>query len=171
MPTWNDFHPAQVETFQKFRTPGVGEDMILQGNVFVEGVLPAATVRKLTDEEMSVYRAPFSTPESRRPTWRFPNELPIAGEPADVYSTVEQAHRALAQSSYPKLLFAGDPGALISPAFAESFAKGLKNCRVVQLPSGLHYLQEDHPDVIGANVKEWLIELGAGISPKQKLTL
>jgi len=171
MPTWNDFHPDQVETFQRFRTPGVGEEMILQGNAFVEGVLPAATVRKLTDEEMSVYRAPFSTPESRRPTWRFPNELPIAGEPADVYATVEQAHRALAQSSYPKLLFAGDPGALISPAFAESFAKGLKNCGLVQLPSGLHYLQEDHPDVIGANVKEWLIELGVGVSPRQKLTL
>jgi haloalkane dehalogenase len=32
-------------------------------------------------------------------------------------------------------------------------------------------LQEDHPDVIGANVKEWLIELGVGSSPKQKLTL
>jgi haloalkane dehalogenase len=171
MPTWNDFHPAQVETFQRFRTPGVGEEMILQGNAFVEGVLPAATVRKLADEEMSVYRAPFPTPESRRPTWVFPNELPIAGEPADVYAIVEQAHRALAQSFYPKLLFAGDPGALISPAFAESFAKGLKNCRVVQLRSGLHYLQEDHPDVIGAYIKEWLIELGAGASPKQTLAL
>lgn len=171
MPTWDDFHPDQVETFQKFRTPGVGEEMILEGNAFVEGVLPGATVRKLTDEEMSVYRAPFSTPESRRPTWRFPNELPIAGEPTDVYSTLEKAHRALAQSSYPKLLFVGLPGALISPAFAESFAKRLKNCRVVQLSSGIHYLQEDHPDVIGAHVKEWLIESGVGSSPKQKLKL
>jgi haloalkane dehalogenase len=27
MPTWNDFHPDQIETFQKFRTPGVGEEM------------------------------------------------------------------------------------------------------------------------------------------------
>ncbi|HTF62650.1 MAG TPA: haloalkane dehalogenase [Edaphobacter sp.] len=158
MPTWNDFHPDQIETFQKFRTPGVGEEMILENNIFVEGVLPAATARKLTEEEMSVYRAPFPTPESRRPTWRFPNELPIAGEPADVYSTIEEAHRALAQSSYPKLLFVGDPGALISPAFAESFAKGLRNCRVVRLSSGLHYLQEDHPDVIGVTIKEWLLE-------------
>jgi hypothetical protein len=40
----------------------------------------------------------------------------------------------------------------------------------IQLASGIHYLQEDHPDVIGANVKEWLIELGVGSSPKQKLT-
>jgi len=75
------------------------------------------------------------------------------------------------ESTYPKLLFAGNPGAIVSPAFAESFAKGLKTCRLVQLSSGLHYLQEDHPDVIGANVKEWLIELGVGSSSKQKLTL
>ena len=88
-----------------------------------------------------------------------------------MYSTLEKAHRALAQSSYPKLLFAGNPGALVSPAFAESFAKGLKNCRGVQLSSGIHFLQEDHPDVIGGNVKGWLIELGVGSSPKQKLTL
>jgi haloalkane dehalogenase len=168
LPTWDDFYPGGIETFQKFRTPGVGEKMILEGNVFVEAVLPGATARKLTDEEMSVYRAPFPTPESRRPTWRFPNEIPIAGEPADVYSTLEKAHEALAESTYPKLLFAGNPGAIVSPAFAENFAKGLKNCRVVQLSSGLHYLQEDHPDVIGATVKEWLIDVGIGSSPKQK---
>lgn len=171
MPTWNDFHPDQIETFQKFRTPGIGEGMLLQGNAFVEGVLPGATARKLTDEEMSVYRAPFPTSESRRPVWKFPNELPIEGKPADVYAAIEQAHRALAKSAYPKLLFVGNPGALISPAFAESFAKGLKNCRVVQLSSGIHYLQEDHPDVIGANVKEWLIESGIDSSPKQTLAL
>lgn len=169
MPTWNDFHPDQVETFQKFRTPGVGEEMILQRNAFVEGVLPAATARKLTEEEMAVYRAPFPTPESRRPTWRFPNELPIAGQPADVYRAMEEAHRALAQSTYPKLLFVGNPGALISPAFAEDFAKGLKNSRVVYLSSGLHYLQEDHPDVIGAHIKEWLIQSGIASSPRQKV--
>ena len=171
MPTCNDFHPDQIGTFQKFRTPGVGEEMILEDNAFVEGVLPAATVRKLTEEEMSVYRAPFPTPESRIPTWRFPNELPIEGKPADVNSTMEKAHHALAESYYPKLLFVGNPGALVSPAFAESFANGLKNCRVVQLSSGMHYLQEDHPDVIAANIKEWLIDLGIGSSPRQKVKL
>ena len=171
LPSWDGFVPGAAETFQKFRTPGVGEEMILENNIFVEAILPGATVRKLTDEEMSVYRAPFPTPESRRPTWRFPNEIPIAGEPADVYSSLERAHEALTQSTYPKLLFAGDPGAIVSPALAESFAKGLRNCRLVQLSSGLHYLQEDHPDVIGANIKEWLIEFGIGSSPKQKLAL
>jgi hypothetical protein len=133
------FHGDAIDTFQKFRTPGVGEEMILQNNLFVEGVLRGATVGKLSEEEMSVYRAPFVTPESRRPTWRFPNEIPIEGKPADVYAAMEDAHRALAQSTYPKLLFAGDPGAPISPIVAKKFAKGLKNCRFVQLSSGLHY--------------------------------
>ena len=159
MPTWDDFPLGAVETFKKFRTPGVGENMILDENAFIEGVLPAAIVRKLTADEMAVYRAPFPTRESRRPTWRFPNELPIAGEPADVYSTIEEAHRALAQSSYPKLLFAGEPGALVSPTFAESFAQGLKNCQLIHIGPGIHYLQEDNPEAIGSGIHDWLARL------------
>ncbi len=159
MPTWDDFHPSARDTFKAFRTPGVGEKMILDGNAFVEGALPAATVRKLTGEEMAVYRAPFPTPQSRRPTLRFPRELPIAGEPADVYAAIEEAHRVLAESLYPKLLFVGDPGALVSPTLAQSFARGLKNCRVVPVGRGIHYLQEDHPEAIGTAIRDWLKEL------------
>lgn len=161
MPTWEDFDAAGRETFQKFRTPGIGEQMILGDNVFIEGVLPANIVRRLTDEEMATYRAPFVTPESRVPTWRFPNELPIAGKPADVYSTIEHAHRALSRSSYAKLLFVGDPGALVSPAFADSFAKELNNCRVLHLGPGRHYLQEDHPEAIGKATAEWIKDADA----------
>ncbi|HLW92332.1 MAG TPA: hypothetical protein VKS78_13675 [Roseiarcus sp.] len=151
--------------FRQFRTPGVGEAMILDDNAFVERVLPGGMKRKLSDEERAVYRAPFPTPGSRRPTWRFPNELPIAGEPADVYSTLEKAHEALAASIYPKLLFAGDPGAIISPAFAERFAAGLKNCRLVRLGAGAHFLQEDHPDAIGRAIAAWIGEIEAGAQP------
>lgn len=75
--------------------------------------------------------------------------MPIAGEPADVYATIEEAHAALAVSKYPKVLFAGDPGAQISPAFAEDFARKLHDCRLVKLGSGIHFLQEDHARVIG----------------------
>jgi haloalkane dehalogenase len=158
MPTWDDFHQVEAarETFRKFRTPGEGERMIIEGNAFVERILPASVARPLSDEEMAVYRAPFATPESRKPTWCFPNELPIAGEPADVNVTLEQAHMALAGSRYPKLLLAGNPGALVSPAFAETFAAKLHDCQLVQLGAGAHYLQEDHPETIGKAVAEWI---------------
>ena len=160
VPTWDDFEraPTVRELFQKFRTPGEGEKLLLEENVFVERILPGATVRKLTDEEMAVYRAPFPTPRSRRPVWRFPNELPIAGEPSDVWATIEKAHAALKESRYPKLLFVGDPGALVSPAFAERFAATLQNCRLVPLGVGRHFLQEDHPETIGRTVTAWIEE-------------
>lgn len=163
MPTWDDFHQvaAARETFRRFRTPGEGERMILEGNAFVERVLPGSVIRKLNDDEMAVYRAPFPTLGSRRPTWRLANELPIAGEPADVCAILAQAHAALATSNYSKLLFVGKPGALVSPAFARSFARTLHNCRVVQLGSGAHYLQEDHPDTIGRSVGAWIGEIEA----------
>jgi haloalkane dehalogenase len=161
MPTFGDFHqvPAARELFRKFRTPGIGETLILEDNVFVERVLPGSVMRTLDETEIAAYRAPFPTPESRRPVWRFPNELPIAGEPADVHAALDAAHRALAASRYPKLLFYAEPGALVSPALARSFAAGLPNCKAVNLGAGAHYLQEDHPDTIGRSVAGWIADL------------
>jgi haloalkane dehalogenase len=160
VPSWEEFlrgNPKR-EIFRKFRTPGEGEKLILEGNAFVERVLPGSMLRKLSEDEMAVYRAPFPTPQSRRPTWRFPNELPIAGEPADVYAAIEKAHAALAASTYPKLLFAADPGALVSPAFAEDLSRKLHNCKLVMLGAGVHFLQEDHPETIGRSVAAWIAE-------------
>ena len=161
IPSWEEFvRDSQArEIFRKFRTPGEGEKLILEDNVFVEGVLPGGMRRKLTDEEMAVYRAPFPTPRSRLPTWRFPNEIPIAGEPADVYAMMERAHAALAVSTYPKLLFSADPGALVSPALAEDFARKLKDCRLLKLGDGIHFLQEDHPETIGRSVAAFIAEV------------
>jgi haloalkane dehalogenase len=160
-PTWDDFIRGSKarEIFRRFRTPGEGERLILEENVFVERVLPGGMRLKLTDEEMGVYRAPFPTPQSRRPTWRFPNEIPIAGEPADLYAALEKAHAALAQSTYPKLLFAAEPGALVAPAFAEALAGKLKDCRFVKLGDGIHFLQEDHPETIGRSVAAFIAEV------------
>ena len=62
--------------------------------------------------------------------------------------------------SHPKLLFVGDPGVLVRPAFAEEFAKGLRNCLVVHSVPGAHYLQEDHPQTIGAHIRTMVTELG-----------
>lgn len=168
MASWEDFHQTAVarETFRKFRTPGVGEQMVLEANAFVERVLPGSIVRKLADDELAAYRAPFPTAESRKPVLALPRELPIAGEPSDVHAMLETAHAALKTAQYPKLLFTGEPGALVSPAFGREFAASLRHCSVMNLGSGLHYLQEDHPDSIGRALTGWIagIEAARAIS-------
>jgi haloalkane dehalogenase len=135
--------------------------MILQDNVFIERVLPGSVARPFSDEEMAVYRAPFPTPESRRPMLALPRDLPIAGEPADVHQALDAALAALAASSYPKLLFVADPGVLVSPAYAAGFAAGLRHIAVVRLGSGRHNLQEDHPDAIGRSIAGWIAGIEA----------
>jgi haloalkane dehalogenase len=158
MATWDEFHqvPAARETFRKFRTEGEGERMVLEANAFIERVLPGSIVRTLSDEEMGAYRQPFPTPESRRPILALPRELPIAEEPRDVHELLEAAHAALKAADYPKLLFVGEPGALVSPAFAGQFAASLRHCAVVHLGAGRHYLQEDHPDATGRSIAGWI---------------
>jgi len=114
---------------------------------------------------MDVYRAPFPTRESRLPVWRLPNELPIERKPADVWDRLSKAHRALAASAYRKVLFAGEPGALVSPAFGAAFAAGLTNCKFVLLGAGRHYLQEDHPKAIADKVASEIRSITAITGP------
>jgi haloalkane dehalogenase len=173
MPKWSDFHQQDSQdtarqTFRKFRTPGEGEAMILEANAFIERVLPGGILRKLSDEEMAAYRAPFPTRESRRPILALPRELPIEGEPADVYETLQSAHAALAAATYPKLLFVGEPGALVSPAFAETFAATLQRCTVFSLGAGVHFLQEDHAEAIGRSVAGWIAGIEAATSTQSR---
>jgi len=172
MPSWNDFHqrPQARDLFKAFRTPGKGEQLILEDNVFVERMLPGSVVRKLSAAEMDAYRAPFPTLKSRKPILSLPRDLPIAGEPADVYAMSEGDQAALRASTYPKLLFSGDPGALISPATAQAFAGRLRHCRHVKLGPGTHYLQEDHPDAIGTTVRDWISEIAADTTSRPDAT-
>lgn len=156
-PAWERFHQSEQARalFQALRSPA-GEALVLEQNVFVERILPGSVARTLSPGELETYRTPFVTPESRRPTLAFPRQLPIGGEPADVDALLTAAHEALRASSYPKLVFAGDPGALVSPQEARDFVATLANAELVQLPGGRHYLQEDFPERIGDEVARWI---------------
>jgi haloalkane dehalogenase len=90
---------------------------------------------------------------------RFPNELPIAGNPPDVYAMAVAYHQWLLETETAKILFHAAPGLFVPPARAHFYATHLKNCRVVDLGHGDHYLPEDHPDTIGREISAWLTEL------------
>jgi len=155
VPSWEMFDPDLKAIFQGFRTPDVGWDMIVNKNMFVEQVLPEATVRKLREEEMRHYREPFREPSSRKPLWRWPNELPIEGEPANVVEAVENYNQWLQQTDLPKLLFYGHPGVIITAPVVEWCKRNLKQLKTVDIGRGLHYLQEDNPHLIGAELANW----------------
>ena len=49
LPSWDDWPEKARGIFQGFRSPK-GEELVLQRNLFIEGVLPNAILRKLTDD-------------------------------------------------------------------------------------------------------------------------
>ena len=157
--TWLDLPATPYEFFKALRDPELGPQMVIDQNIFIEEGLPAATVRELSEDEMREYRRPFADLRHRTPVYRFPNELPIAGEPVDVYTMATAYHEWLLDTDTPKLFFHATPGQFIPPARAQFYAEHLKNCRVVDLGHGLHYLPEDHADTIGKETADWLTAL------------
>src|SRR5437870_11636920 len=118
--SWEEWPEAARKIFQAMRSPA-GEEMVLQKNVFVERILPASVLRRLTEEEMAVYRRPYREPgESRRPTLTWPREIPVGGEPADVVAVADAYARWLAESDLPKLFVNADPGSILTGAQRES---------------------------------------------------
>jgi haloalkane dehalogenase len=156
--SWRDWPKPAQEIFQGFRSDA-GESMILEQNLFIEGVLPTSILRKLGDEEMAVYRRPFVQPgEDRRPTLTWPRQIPIEGEPADVVEIVEGYAKWLATSQIPKLLIVANPGAILRGPMLER-CRRWPNQREVEV-KGIHFIQEDSPDEIGQAVARWYAGLG-----------
>jgi len=159
LPDWQAFPAEMQEMFRAFRSPDVGWDLIVNQNVFIERILPGAILRKLTEEEMNRYREPFLEPKSRKPIWKWPNEIPIAGEPADVTAAVNDYNAKLRRSDLPKLLLYATPGAVITAPLVDWCRKNLKRLTAVNVGDGIHYLQEDHPHEIGTAIADWYAAL------------
>lgn len=152
--SWSDPHAPDPALFGPLRGPA-GEQLVLAENVFVEKVLAAGTLRRLTEEEMAAYRAPYREPgESRRPMLTWAREIPIDGEPADVAEIVAQNADWMASSPVPKLFVNGEPGALLVGALRERCRSWPAQTEVTV--AGLHFLPEDSAPAVADALVAWL---------------
>jgi haloalkane dehalogenase len=156
VPGWGAFPREARAAFQSFRDPERGVRLIIEENKMIEEVLPAGISRTLTEREMEFYREPYVEPKARAPLWRWPNEIPIAGQPQDVHEVVTQYNDWLKKTLIPKLLLHADPGGLTDERAVDWCRGALRNLTTVDLGAGLHCLQEDHPEFIGRSIASWL---------------
>lgn len=156
IPSWDDWPENARGIFQGFRSPK-GEDLILKRNLFIEGVLPNAIARKLSDDEMAVYRTPFAAEADRQPTLNWPRQIPIAGEPPHMVALVQHYADWLASSPVPKLFINAEPGSILVGRQRE-FCRTWPSQREVTVP-GRHFIQEDSGAAIGQAVAAWLTTL------------
>ena len=155
IPNWEYFPDIARGIFQALRSPA-GEDMVLKKNFFVERLFVGSIMRTLADEEMDEYRMPYKEEgESRRPTLTWPREIPVASDgPKDVVELTNDYNQWLSKSKdLPKLYIDPQPG-FFAPGIRRQVNKW-PNLRQVQA-EGLHFVQEDSPDVMGKAIAEFL---------------
>lgn len=157
--TWSDF-PGARPRYEALRTPGSGEQKVLEENFFIETALKATVLSGLAEEDRLVYAEPYLTPESRRPMLYWPRAMPIEGEPADVVARIEQYDQWLAGSTdVPKLLLTFDGPAqslMIGAALTDWCTANIAALEVQRCGPAAHIAQEDQPAEIAAAIVGWL---------------
>ena len=150
--SWKDWPKDAKSIFQGFRSDA-GEDLILKKNLFIEGVLPNAIIRNLTETEMDIYRKPFLKEIDRRPTLDWPRQIPINNEPEDVCKIVDNYSSWMSINEIPKLFINADPGSILTGKQRE-FCRKWKNQQELTV-KGNHFIQEDSPNEIGEAISKW----------------
>ena len=153
---WEDWNQDAKAIFQGFRSEA-GTEMILRKNLFIEAVLPASIIRKLSDEEMNEYRRPFIEEIARRPTLDWPRHIPINDEPPEMVSIVSSYEQWMSENDIPKLFINAEPGTILVGRQRECCRKW-KNQQEITV-TGSHFIQEDSPHEIGEAINTWMDEL------------
>ena len=155
--SWDMFPEISRPFFESLRSPE-GENLILENNLFIEVVLPRSILRRLTDDEMEIYRRPYSEKgESRRPMLTWPREIPFDGKPIDVHDIVSSYAEWLQKTDIPKLFINADPGAILTGRQRE-FCRTWENQQEI-IVKGNHFIQEDSPAEIGLAINTFLQQL------------
>jgi len=151
--SWEDWPESAVDIFKAMRSEA-GEGIVITKNLFVEAILPASIIRDLDDAEMDEYRRPFLESNDRWPTLTWPREIPLGGTPENVVDIVQSYADWLSTSQVPKLFVNADPGSILTGP-QRDFVRSWPNQTEVTVP-GIHFIQEDSPDLIGQAIVEWM---------------
>jgi len=129
------------------------------GNMFLRKMLPDLTHREMSPEVLARYQADYPTVASRRAVRKFPREVPFDGYPSRSYEIVTGYIDWIARTDVPMLMMHGDDGVAIKDPEIAWLREHVTNLDVVDLGHGKHFLQETHPDRIGAAISNWFATL------------
>ena len=151
---WKDWPEKSVSIFKNLRSEK-GEEIILKKNIFIEHILPKSIIRELSDEEMNIYRLPYTGDNKNRlPMLAWPRLLPIEKKPYEIYKIVSDYSKWLLETDISKLCILGNPGAIMTDNIL-SFCKKFKN-QDFGTVKGIHFLQEDSPKEISDLIFNWI---------------
>ncbi|MFI6283504.1 haloalkane dehalogenase [Streptomyces sp. NPDC051018] len=155
--SWSDLGEGPRSRAEAMRGPE-GETLVLEQNVFLESAFTGGVLTPVSAADMEAYRAPYPTPESRRPILEWARSLPLDGDPADVTERVERYDTWLAGSGeVPKLLltFDSSPTLLIDEQTAKWCEENIAGLETRHCGPAGHHAPEDQPGAIAEAIGSW----------------
>jgi len=156
VPSYDAMGKDMGDMFRGFKDPDQGRQMVIDNNMFVEQVLPSMVNRKLGDEAMKAYRAPYLSKASRKPVLAWPREVPIGGSPASSVKVLNGIGDFMGKTQMPVLLVYADPGVILPPAAVPWYVNKIAHLETAFVGQGLHFIQEDQPEATGLAIADWL---------------
>jgi cis-3-alkyl-4-acyloxetan-2-one decarboxylase len=148
MNTWAWELPSFVPSFiREFRTEGLGEILVLGGNLFVESI-PGGMARRDADPVMmDAYRAPFPDYWSRLAMLAAQRDIPFTERDRSA-ALMGSIHERLQDLDTPVTLVWGMRDRVFQPVFMEQWRELFPDARVVELQDAAHFVPEDRPDAV-----------------------
>jgi pimeloyl-ACP methyl ester carboxylesterase len=146
--TWAWELPSFVPPFiREFRTDGLGEILVLGGNLFVESIPGGMATRETDPVMMEAYRAPFPDYWSRVGMLAFQRDIPFTERDRSA-ALMASIHERLHELDIPVTLVWGMRDPVFQPVFMDQWRELFPDARVVELENAAHFVPEDRPDAI-----------------------
>jgi haloalkane dehalogenase len=146
--TWAWELPSFVPPFiREFRTEGLGEILVLGGNLFVESIPGGMANRETDPVMMDAYRAPFPDYWSRVGMLAFQRDIPFTERDKSA-ALMGSIHERVEQLDIPVTLVWGMRDPVFQPVFMDQWRELFPDARVVEVEDAAHFVPEDRPDAI-----------------------
>lgn len=152
---WEELSLPIQQLSTLLKNPSISYKAIVENDYFIDKLLPSASLRKLSKEELEYYRAPFTTPASRKPLWQYIQDVPLGNGPKDVEALMQNYAERLKKSKMPKLLLYAIPGFMTTMASVQWCKQNLSNLSLVDLGMALHFAQEYQPRRFSEALLKW----------------
>jgi haloalkane dehalogenase len=156
---WDEVSLPAQELLAEMKTKGNSYQAIVEENFLLKRAFPACVLRKLSEQELAYYHAPFSTLESRKLLWRCMQDLPLLNGPQDVKELIIRYTERLKKSSHPKLLMYAMPGFITPMSSVDWARRHLTNISFADVGEAFHCPQETNPQGVCEALAGWYRKL------------
>jgi len=133
------------------------KDLILNTPYYVEKSLPMGTMKKLTDDVLSIYKKPFEQKGSGKPVWQYLQDLPLGDKKTKVLELITNYSKKLERSDIPKLMLYAMPGFNVSIETVMWAQEHFSNLTVIEIEDTLHYAMESELEKVADAIEEWML--------------